>query len=311
MDLNNLSNNLPLVSIGVASYNNSRFILQTLDSIGAQTYKNLEIIINDDCSTDNSVPIIEQWMEVNKDLRIIFLKKESNKGLCKSLNNILDVYTGSYLSIIASDDKYLPDFVFNRVNYLNKTEDNVGLCYSTSFLIDEKESKRIGIEERDEWFSGFIFEEICGLNGSFCKPFTSMVKRSVYEEVGKYDESLLFEDIDFFLKAAQKFKIQYLPFIDTEYRIVAGSLGTQVYAAKGLQSLSKIINKNFGVSEKSDLILAKRLRKIALRKLDADDKTWVEDLSFSNKYNHFFLDKLLVTLNKIGFGNKILKKFRK
>ena len=308
---NNFLNNLPLVSIGVASYNNSRFILQTLDSISAQSYKNIEIIINDDCSTDDSVSVIEQWMEANKELRIIFLKKEINKGLCKSLNNILEVYTGDYLSIIASDDKYLPDFVLNRVNYLKNSAENVGLCYSTSLLIDEKESKQIGIEERDQWFSGFIFEEICGLNGSFCKPFTSMVKRSVYDEIGKYDETLLFEDIDFFLKAAQKFKINYLTFVDTEYRIVAGSLGAQVYSAKGLKNLSKIVHKNFGVSEKTDFILAKRLRKIALKKLDADDKTWIEDLSFANKYNHSFSDKLLVTLNKIGFSNKILKKFRK
>lgn len=311
MNQTNFSNNLQLVSIGVASYNNSRFILQTLNSIEAQTYKKLEIIINDDCSTDNSVAVIERWMETNKHLRIIFLKKESNKGLCKSLNNILEVYTGDYLSIIASDDNYLPDFVYNRVNYLKLSEDDVGICYSTSLLIDEKESKQIGIEERDQWLSGSIFEKICGLNGSFCKPFTSMVKRSVYDQVGKYDETLLFEDIDFFLRAAQKFKINYLTFVDTEYRIVAGSLGTQVYSAKGLQSLSKIVHKNFGVSCKSDLILAKRLRKIALKKLNADDNTWVDDLSFSNKYNNFFLDKVLVILKKIGVGNKILKKFRK
>ena len=306
-----INNDFPLVSIGVASYNNARFILQTLDSIGAQSYKNLEIIINDDCSTDNSVAVIEQWIETNKSLRIIFLKKDVNKGLCRSLNNMLEVYTGDYLSIIASDDKYLPDFVLNRVNFLKTSADNVGLCYSASLIIDEKESKRIGIEEREEWLSGFIFEEICGLNGSFCKPFTSMVKRSVYDEIGKYDETLLFEDIDFFLKAAQKFKIIYLKFIDTEYRIVAGSLGTQVYSAKGLKSLSKIVHKNFGVSNKTDFILAKRLRKIALKKLDADDNTWIEDLSFANKYNNSFFDKLLVTLNKIGFGNKLLKKFRK
>ncbi|MEO6233222.1 MAG: glycosyltransferase [Ferruginibacter sp.] len=300
-----------LVSIGVPSYNNGKFIRQTLDSIHSQTYKHIELIINDDCSTDNSVAIIEEWIKEHAGLNVVFIRNEINKGLCKSLNNILAVYKGAYLSVIASDDKYLPDFVMNRVKHLQTTSDKVGICYSKSFLIDEHESKRIGVEERSFWPSGFLFEKICGLDGSFCKPFTSMVKRSVYDVVGKYDDSLLFEDIDFFLKASRIFQINFLDVLDTEYRVVKGSLGTQVYSIKGLVSLSKIIARNFGVSKETDLLLAKRLRKVALKKMELGEKTWIADLQLANSYNKKISDTILASLGKIGIGNSILKNFRK
>ena len=310
VNINNLATP-PLVSIGVPSYNNGRFIRETLDSILSQTYKNIELIINDDCSTDNSVAIIEEWIKEHAGLNVVFLKSDINKGLCKSLNNILAVYKGAYLSVIASDDKYLPDFVKNRVNYLLTTQDEVGICYSKSFLINEDDSKRIGVEERHFWPSGYIFEKICGLDGSFCKPFTSMVKRSVYDVVGKYDDSLLFEDIDFFLKASRIFQINFLDVLDTEYRIVKGSLGNQVYSNKGLVSLSKIIIRNFGVSKEADLRLAKRLRKVALKKMELGEKTWIADLRLANSYNKKISDIILASLGKIGIGNSILKNFRK
>lgn len=302
---------LPLVSIGVASFNNGRFIRETLDSIVSQTYDNIELIINDDCSADNSVEIIEDWIKKHPDSNVVFLKNAINKGVCDSINKILTVYKGDYLSVIGSDDKYLPDFVMNRVTYLVSSPNNVGLCYSKSFLIDEHGSVRLGEEERAFWPSGFIFEKICGLDGSFCKPFTTMVKRSVYEVVGKYDDTLFFEDIDFFLKASRIFNIDFLDVVDTEYRIVKGSLGTQVFSIKGLASLSKIIKKNLGFSKEADLLLAKRLRKVAIKKMELDQKSWIEDLYLSNLYINEKSYKLLVLLGKIGFGNRFLRKFRK
>lgn len=302
---------LPLVSIGVASYNNGRFILETLDSIVSQTYKNIELIINDDCSLDNSVEIVENWIKQHPNFNIIFLKNDINKGLCYSLNIILAVYKGDYLSVIGSDDKYLPDFVSNRISHFKTSTKEVGICYSKSFLINEQESIRLGIEERTYWPSGFIFENICGLDGSFCKPFTSMVKRTVYDVIGKYDDTLLFEDIDFFLKASQIFKIDFLDVVDTEYRIVKGSLGTQVHSTKGLVSLSKIIRKNFGFSKKTDLLLAKRLRKVALKKMEFGEKSWVADLSVSNLHNERKSDKVLILFGKIGIGYNFIKNFKK
>jgi hypothetical protein len=113
------------------------------------------------------------------------------------------------------------------------------------------------------------------------------------------------------LKASKIFKIDFIDVVDTEYRIVKGSLGSQVYSTKGLVSLSKIIRRNFGFSKKTDLLLAKRLRKVAFKKMELDEKSWVEDLYLSNLYIDEKSYKVLVLLGKIGFGNRFLKNFRK
>jgi glycosyltransferase involved in cell wall biosynthesis len=302
---------LPLVTIGVASFNNARFIQETLDSISAQTYPNIEIIINDDCSTDNSLDIVEIWIKKNPTLNISLLKSTINRGLCASLNNILSVCKGEYIAFIASDDKYLPDFVNNRITHFTVAGDEVGICYAKSYLIDEVTSARIGLEERQSWPSGYIFEAICGLNGSFCKPFTSMAKRSVYEAIGSYDDTLLFEDVDFFLRAARQFRIDFLEVVDTEYRVVKGSLGSKVYSHSGLSSLSKTIHKNFGYSASTDNQLAWRLRNIAIKKLEIGDKTWLTDLRKSSTYTKNLSDKILVVLGSLGFNYNHIKFLRK
>ena len=72
--------NMPLVSFVVTSYNYEKFILQTLDSIINQSYKNYEIIVVDDCSSDDSVSVVERFIVANQDKRITLIKHEKNLG---------------------------------------------------------------------------------------------------------------------------------------------------------------------------------------------------------------------------------------
>src|SRR6202022_442605 len=97
----------PLVSTIVLSYNHSRYVLETLESVRAQTYKTTQLIIVDDCSTDNSLLIFEHWLRENN-LTCTFIRHKENLGICKSLNEALVVSTGKYVSTIASDDLWLP-----------------------------------------------------------------------------------------------------------------------------------------------------------------------------------------------------------
>ena len=76
---------LPLVTFIVTSYNYEKYILKTLESIKAQTYKNFEIIVVDDCSSDNSCEIIEDFISDNQDLKITLIKNETNQGQLASM----------------------------------------------------------------------------------------------------------------------------------------------------------------------------------------------------------------------------------
>jgi glycosyltransferase involved in cell wall biosynthesis len=292
-------NDLPLVTIGVASYNNSKYIIETLDSIVNQTYENIEIIINEDCSTDNSLEIINNWLIANVDCIVQLIVNEKNKGLCASLNNIIRSSNGAFISIIASDDRYLPGFVKNRVKILNNANSEVGMCYSKTYLINEK-SEKTGVEEREIWLDGYIFEDLCKLDNSFLKPLTSMVKREVYDKIGLFDETLLYEDLDFFFRLSKVYKVTYIDSVDTEYRIVVNSLGSKLNTTVGgLNSSERIIRKNFGVSPFADIHLAKRLRKVAVNKRKMNIKSWREDFKLYLRYVPNLRDKVYLIVFSI------------
>lgn len=95
---------LPMISFVVTSFNYGKFILTTLESIKAQTYKNFEIIIVDDCSSDNSCEIIEDFISYNQDLKITLIKHEKNMGQFASMITGLKAAQGEFISFIDSDD---------------------------------------------------------------------------------------------------------------------------------------------------------------------------------------------------------------
>lgn len=100
---------LPLVTFVVTSYNYEKYIAKTLESIKAQTYKNIEIIVVDDCSSDNSCEIIEQFDNVK------LIKNEKNIGQLGSMLRGLKAAQGQFISFIDSDDILMPDYAQNHI----------------------------------------------------------------------------------------------------------------------------------------------------------------------------------------------------
>lgn len=289
----------PLVTLGVASYNNARFIAETLDSIAAQNYPHLEVFIHDDASTDHSVAVIQAWMKNHPALRVQLMTYSTNAGICVGLNRMLQASNGDLISFIASDDRYLPDFVQNRVKAFSKFGPETGIVYSRSWLMDEH-GQRTGQELRPMWPSGWIFKDLCTLQNSFCKPFTSMVRRSVYETVGGYDENLLFEDMDFFFRVSREFRIEYIESPDTEYRVLPESLGSKIYTTeRGLEAMSQLLCKQLGISPETDKLLARRFRKIALLKKDLGVSNWKEDMQRSINESGSLTDRLYLNWHPV------------
>lgn len=101
---------LPMISFVVTSFNYGKFILTTLESIKAQTYKNFEIIIVDDCSSDNSCEIIKDFISYNQDLKITLIKHEKNMGQFASMITGLKAAQGQFISFIDSDDVLTPQY---------------------------------------------------------------------------------------------------------------------------------------------------------------------------------------------------------
>lgn len=130
-----------LVSIITPSYNCSEFIEKTIKSVQNQTYKNWEMLITDDCSTDNSVEIIKAF--AFKDPRIKLFQLEKNSGAGVARNKSIEHAQGKYIAFLDSDDKWMPEKLEKQIAFMQ--EKQCGLSYTSMINIDEHDNE-IGIE---------------------------------------------------------------------------------------------------------------------------------------------------------------------
>jgi glycosyltransferase involved in cell wall biosynthesis len=121
-----------LVSIIMPSYNTSKFIVQTIESVQAQTYSNWELLIVDDCSTDNTDDIVKPFLS---DHRIHYMKNEKNSGAAVSRNRALREANGRWIAFLDSDDLWKPDKLDKQINYM--MNNGYAFSYTNYSEIDE------------------------------------------------------------------------------------------------------------------------------------------------------------------------------
>lgn len=258
---------LPLVSVICLCYNHARFIAEALESIIAQTYPNLEIIIVDDCSTDNSVEIIEEYLQ--KYPQLSFISTGTNQGNTKAFNMGWRASKGAYIIDFATDDVLMHDRVEKQVQAFLKLDESYGVIYSDAEYIDDN-SNHIGFHctrnSKNEVISfapsGDIFQYLLGRY--FICPPTMMMKRTVLDELGGYDETLAYEDFDFWLRSSRNYKYFFLVDVTTKRRVHAHSLSQQWYKPGSLlvASTVKVCEKAAQLVRTSEekKALTKRLR---------------------------------------------------
>ncbi|HNX88194.1 MAG TPA: glycosyltransferase [Paludibacteraceae bacterium] len=97
----------PLISIVVITFNSSKYVLETLESAKAQTYQNIELIVTDDCSVDNTLSVCTEWIKKNKNrfTRTEIISVEKNTGIVPNLNRGLNAVKGEWIKFIAGDDR--------------------------------------------------------------------------------------------------------------------------------------------------------------------------------------------------------------
>lgn len=132
---------LGLVSIITPTWNCAHFICETIRSVQAQTYTNWEMIISDDCSTDNTKVIIEPYLQ--KDSRIKYICNEKNSGAAVSRNNALKVARGKWIAFLDSDDLWKADKLEKQLMFMHTN--SYAFSYTNYIEIDEK-SKELGVK---------------------------------------------------------------------------------------------------------------------------------------------------------------------
>jgi alpha-1,3-rhamnosyltransferase len=184
-----MGKDLPLVSVVVPSYNHEKYVKETIESIINQTYKNIELIVIDDGSKDNSVKVIQELADKYK---FIFIHRP-NKGLSATLNEGLRLAKGKYFCVCASDDIYLPNKIERQVEFM-EAHPEYGMCHSNVKIMNG--GKIINHKRRSS--KETTFETLLFNNNIFS--VSTMIRKDVFDIVGLYDETLYIEDWDMWLR---------------------------------------------------------------------------------------------------------------
>jgi glycosyltransferase involved in cell wall biosynthesis len=247
----------PLVTIICVCYNQARFVTEALDSVVAQAYKPIELIVIDDGSTDGSPKVIKQWIAAHPET--VMLLNGANIGYCKTFNKAAALARGKYLIDLAADDILLPNRVEIGVKALESTP-QAGVTYSDAEHVDQAGIK---INLHSDRFphhtipSGNIYEELIA-RFFICSP-AMMFSRVMFNELGGYDETLVYEDFDFWIRSSRKYHYIYTPEVLIRKRKVAGSLSDRQFKIHSEQSLTtlyvckKILQLNETESERKAL----------------------------------------------------------
>lgn len=117
----------PMVTVSVSTYNSSKFVIETLESIRKQTWNKLILQISDDCSTDNTVDVCKEWIDKNKDRfeETRVLEVDHNTGVSANANRAWDACTTEYFKSIAGDDILLPNCIEDNMAYVTEHPDAV------------------------------------------------------------------------------------------------------------------------------------------------------------------------------------------
>jgi glycosyltransferase involved in cell wall biosynthesis len=242
--------NLPLVSVICISYNHAPYIEEALNSVIQQSYPNIELLITDDCSTDNSKEVIENWLQSHP--TIPFFPNTTNLGNTITFNNVLKHAKGEYIIDLAADDILLKNCITIQINtFLNSKYKKLGIVYANIELVDEKGNYLYDYyTENDNPPSGDIYYSVVGQLTKICS-VASIVKRDVFETVGTYDESLAYEDLDLWIRASRVFDFEYISTILAQKRELPNSLSAQFYKKNNAKtrklnkSSLKILRKAF------------------------------------------------------------------
>ena len=196
-------NNFPFVSVIVSSYNHGMYIEKCLESIINQTYKNIQLIVIDDGSTDNSVSLLKK---LQSEYHFI-LECQNNMGLARSANKALFKYaTGKYVCAIGSDDFWPLNKIEEQVMFMEDNH-NIALIFGNIIIVDENNAK-IGTRKCDLSNQNISFESLLVRNR--IPVLTIMVRTVILTEIGGYDESTYIEDWSTWLKIAYKYPIRHV-----------------------------------------------------------------------------------------------------
>lgn len=237
----------PLVSVICLCYNQKPFVEAAIQSVLNQTYNNIELILVDDGSTDSSKEEIRKTL---KDTDIAFIDLRENIGNCSAFNMGFRKSKGEFIIDLAADDMLLPHRVEAGINDFANAPEHTGVHFSDVFLTDPSGKILTTHYKRDP--DGHIRENVPSgdvylpmITRYFVSPPSMMTRREVLEKMGGYDESLSYEDFDFWIRSSREYRYIFNKTPLVKKRILKRSHGTSQFAFRNSH-----LNTTYAICEK-------------------------------------------------------------
>lgn len=191
---------MPKVSVIIPTYNRAVFLSEAIDSVLNQSFRDFELIIVDDGSTDSTPHILRRW-----EGRIRWMRQE-NSGVSRARNTGIRAARGRYLSFLDSDDLWAREKLEVQVGFLDANP-HYGVCYTDEVWI--RRGRRVNPKKIHGKYSGWIFDRCLPL--CIISPSSVLMRREVLDAVGCFDERLpVCEDYDLWLRVASRYPIFFL-----------------------------------------------------------------------------------------------------
>ena len=196
-----MSEKNPLVSIVIITYNSSNTILETLESVKVQNYKNIELIVSDDCSTDDTVSVIKGWLDENRNyfIRTKLVETPQNTGVVPNVNRGYQEAKGMWIKGLSGDDKLLPNSIADYVNFVNDNP-QCKICFGKLYFWGNDEE---AVKESRVYYEQTYYPYLKAdykvqwrrIQETLFVPGPGLFyKKSLWEKVGGYDERFPFAD---------------------------------------------------------------------------------------------------------------------
>ena len=225
--------NSPLVTVICNCYNHELYVWEALESVVKQSYTNIELIVINNGSSDYSFDVIKNFFLQYPET--VFINLPTTISHNKAFNLAFKKSKGNFLIDLSADDRLLPDCIEKQVNFFLSQDENVGLIFGNANNIDANGKfinhyfavNKMG-KVLDQNLFTTSYESL--LSGGLCMcSVSAMMRRKHFELLNGYNENLVFEDLDYWLRLSYSHRIAFLDHFLVEKRNLGSSLGNQSY----------------------------------------------------------------------------------
>ncbi len=203
------SSRKPKVSVIIPTHNRAAMLKRAVDSVLAQTFDDFELLIVDDCSTDETPEVMARL----DDPRIRVFRHCRNRGVSAARNTGISNAHGEYIAFLDDDDEFFPTKIEKQVQALDAAGPEVGMVYVWSAFVDPTVGM---IDVGCPTAEGYVFDEALRLRLILGMGSTSMFRASAINEVGGFDEGLMLsEDLEFLCRLTRLYNVAMIPKILT------------------------------------------------------------------------------------------------